>query len=183
MSLLETRIQDGAGELDGFKELEARYRLPLRRFFARRLRNRPDPEDLVQEVFLRLVRQGNTNNIQFLDGYVFQVAANVLRDYARRWAVRAGEVDHAQLDEAELEGGFSPERVLLGKEALETLIAALQELPEKTAVIFSLYHFDSVPQVEIARRLHMSLSTVEKHMSRANAHLLERLGRADELKD
>jgi DNA-directed RNA polymerase specialized sigma24 family protein len=43
-------------------------------------------------------------------------------------------------------------------------------------VIFSLYHFDSVPQVEIARRLSMSLSTVEKHMSRANAHLLQRLG-------
>ena len=107
------------------------------------------------------------------------MAANVLRDYARRWAVRAGEADHAQLDEAELEGGFSPERVLLGKEALETLIAALQELPEKTAVIFSLYHFDSVPQVEIARRLGMSLSTVEKHMSRANAHLLERLERSE----
>ena len=183
MSLLETRIQTGAGDLEGFKGLEARYRLPLRRFFEKKLRNSPDPDDLVQEVFLRLVRQGNTDNIQFLDGYVFQVAANVLRDYARRWAVRAGEADHAQLDEAELEGGFSPERVLLGKEALETLIAALQELPEKTAVIFSLYHFDSVPQVEIARRLGMSLSTVEKHMSRANAYLLERLGRTDEFKD
>jgi len=52
-------------------------------------------------------------------------------------------------------------------------------LPEKTAVIFSLYHFESVPQVEIARRLGMSLSTVEKHMGRANAHLLERLGRTE----
>jgi RNA polymerase sigma factor (sigma-70 family) len=156
--------------------LAARYRLPLRRFFNRRLKNSPDPDDLVQEVFLRLVRQGSTNDIQSLDGYVFQVAANVLRDYARRWTVRAEEAQYAQLDDTELEGGFSPERVLLGKEALEALIAALQELPERTAVIFSLYHFDSVPQVEIARRLSMSLSTVEKHMSRANAHLLQRLG-------
>lgn len=165
-----------ATELSSFKELEARYRAPLRRFFERRMRNSPEPDDLVQEVFLRLVRQGDISDIQFLDGYVFQVAANVLRDYARRWTVRAGEADYAQLDETALEGGFSPERVLLGEEALETLIKALQDLPQKTAVIFSLYHFDSVPQVQIARRLGMSLSTVEKHMSRANAHLLERLG-------
>jgi len=69
-------------------------------------------------------------------------------------------------------------RVLLGKEALETLIAALHELPTKTAAISSLYHFDSVPQVEIARRLAMPISTVEKHLSRANVYLLERLGGA-----
>ncbi len=168
-----------ACELPSFKQLEARYRLPLRRFFERRLRSRPDPDDLVQEVFLRLLRQSARTDIQFLDGYVFQVAANVLRDHARRWAVRADEAQYAQLDEAEIEGGFSPERLLLGKEALERLIAALQELPEKTAVIFSLYHFDSVPQVEIARRLGMPISTVEKHMSRANAHLLARLGRPE----
>lgn len=159
--------------------MEARYRLPLRRFFERRLRNKPDPDDLVQEVFLRLIRRGATDGIQSLDGYVFQVAANVLRDYARRWSIRSEEVDSVQLDEIEIEGGFSPERVLLGREAIESLIAALQELPEKTVVIFSLYHFDSISQVEIAKRFGMSLSTVEKHMSRANAHILERLRRAD----
>jgi RNA polymerase sigma factor (sigma-70 family) len=168
-------MQTAPRELADFRALEARYRLPLRRFFQRRLRNSPDPDDLVQEVFLRLVRQGDPGKIRFLDGYVFQVAANVLRDHARRWSVRADEADYAQLEDAEVEGGFSPERVLLGKEAIETLISALQELPEKTAAIFALYHFDSVPQVEIARRFGMSLSTVEKHMNRANAHLLERV--------
>jgi len=160
----------------GLDQLAARYRLPLRRFFERRLRHRPDPDDLVQEVFVRLVRQGNMNAVQHLDGYVFQVAANVLRDHARRWSIRAEEAHHAQIEDVEPEGGFSPERVLLGQEALERLIAALQELPEKTQVIFARYHFDSVSQVDIARRLKISISTVEKHMSRANAHLLARLG-------
>ena len=177
----ETKINRVETEGSGFKALEARYRLPLRRFFERRLRNKPDPDDLVQEVFLRMVRRGATDNIQSLDRYVFQIAANVLRDYARRWAIRSEEVDHAQLDDLEVEGGFSPERVLLGREAIASLIAALQELPEKTIVIFSLYHFDSISQVEIAKRFGMSVSTVEKHMSRANAHLLERLRRADEV--
>jgi RNA polymerase sigma-70 factor (ECF subfamily) len=144
----------------------------LRRFFERRLKAGADPDDLVQEVFVRLARQGHAETIQHLDGYVFQVAANVLRDYLRRCAVRAHELNHVQLADQELEGGFSPERVLLGQEAVEHLIAALHQLPEKTQAIFALYHFESVPQVEIAQRLHMPLSTVEKHMARANAHLL-----------
>lgn len=157
------------------EQLAARYRVPLRRFFERRMKASPDPEDLVQEVFVRLIRQGNVKDIHHLDGYVFQVAANVLRDYARRWAVREEEVRHARIDEDSLEGGFSPERVLLGQEAIERVIAALHELPEKTQVIFALYHFESVPQVEIARKLNMSISTVEKHMGRANLHLLTQL--------
>ena len=174
-----TRLPILAQSSDGLQELASRYGGPLRRFFERRMKNKPDPDDLVQEVFVRLIRQGNIGAIEHLDGYVFQVAANVLKDHARRWAVRTEEVHHSPLDEDTLEGGFSPERVLLGAEALEGLIAALYDLPEKTRIIFTLYHFESVPQVEIARRLGMSLSTLEKHMSRANLHLLKQLGRLD----
>jgi RNA polymerase sigma-70 factor (ECF subfamily) len=65
----------------------------------------------------------------------------------------------------------------LGREAVERLIAALHELPETTRIVFTQYHFDNVPQVEVARRMGLSLSTVEKHMARANAHLLKRLRR------
>lgn len=160
-------------ELD---QLVARYRAPLRRFFERRLRCSPDPDDLVQEVFVRLLRQGNIQGIGHLDGYVFQVAANVLRDHARRSLVRVEELRHAQLEDHDIAGGFSPERLLLGREALEQLIEALHELPETTRIIFSLYHFESVAQVDIARQLGMPLSTLEKHMSRANLHLLGRMG-------
>lgn len=125
---------------------------------------------------MRLVRQGNMDAVQHLDGYVFQVAANVLRDHSRRWSIRTEEAHYAQIEDVDPEGGFSPERVVLGQEALQRLIDALQELPEKTQVIFSLYHFESVPQVDVARRLKMSISTIEKHMNRANAYLLARLG-------
>ena len=163
----------------GVEQLSARYRLPLRRFFERRLRASADAEDLVQEVFVRLIRQGRTHEIHHLDGYVFQVAANVLRDHARRWSIREQEAHPAELEDEILEGGFSPERVILGQEAIEILIRALHELPAKTQAIFALYHFEAVSQVDIARRLNMSISTVEKHMSRANLHLLTRLGGAE----
>jgi RNA polymerase sigma factor (sigma-70 family) len=148
----------------------------LRRFFERRLKARPDPEDLVQEVFIRLIRQEHIDDVGNLDGYVFQVAANVLRDHARRWSIREQEANAVSLDNDVLEGGFNPERVLLGQESVERLIGALHELPPKTRAIFSLYHFEGVAQVDIARKLNMPISTVEKHMGRANRHLLAHLG-------
>ena len=162
-----------------FERLSTRYRIPLRRFFERRLRASPDPEDLVQEVFIRLIRQEHIGDVQNLDGYVFQIAANVLRDYARRWSVRENEANPVALDDDVLEGGFTPERVLLGRESLEQLISALHDLPTMTQAIFTLYHFEGVAQVDIARKLKMSISTVEKHMGRANRHLLTHLDRTE----
>ena len=159
-----------------FERLSTRYRIPLRRFFERRLKKSPDPEDLVQEVFIRLIRQEHIDDVRNMDGYVFQVAANVLRDHARRWKVREQEANAVSLDSDLIEGGFNPERVLLGQESLERLIGALHELPPMTQAIFALYHFEGVAQIDIARRLNMSTSTVEKHMGRANRYLLAQLG-------
>src|SRR5262249_36120727 len=129
-------------DLTALERLSARYRSPLRRFFERRLVKSPDPEDLVQEVFIRLIRQEHIGDVHNLDGYVFQVAANVLRDYAKRWSVRKEEAHHVALDSDTLEGGFTPERVLCGQQSLERLIRALYELPPKTQAIFTLYHFE-----------------------------------------
>jgi RNA polymerase sigma-70 factor (ECF subfamily) len=154
--------------------LAEEYRMPLLRFFQRRLRAASDAEDLVQDVFVRLARHEDLASVDHLHGYIFQIAANVLRDRVRRGTVRAEPAlpdDYQPVDEA----GFSPERVLLGKESAERLISALYELPEKCRMVFSQYHFDGVAQVEIARRLNLSLSTVEKQMQRANAHLLRRM--------
>lgn len=148
----------------------------MRRFFERRLKARPDPEDLVQEVFIRLIRQEHIDDVRNLDGYVFQVAANVLRDHARRWSIREQEASAIPIDNDVHEGGFNPERVLLGQESVERLIGALHELPAKTQAIFALYHFEGVAQVDIARKLNMPISTVEKHMGRANRHLLAHWG-------
>ncbi len=157
--------------------VESQMSGPLRRFFQRRVRASADVDDLLQDVFVRLARQDLTA-VDNLQGYVFQIAANVLRDRARRDAVRqiVSQDDGGDWPD---DKGFSPERLLLGKDMLEHLIVALTALPARTQVVFSQYHFDGVPQVQIAERLGVSLSTVEKEMARANVSLLTVL-RADQ---
>ena len=163
-----------AAQNSRLEEVVANFRGPLLRFFQRRVRGGQEADDLTQEVFGRLIRQ-DLGGIDNMNGYIFQVAANVLRDQARRASVRNGVFTGSTEVDIEDETGFSPERVLQSKEALQAMVSALYELPVPVRAVFSQYHFDGIAQVEIARRMSLSLSTVEKHMARANTHLLRRL--------
>jgi RNA polymerase sigma factor (sigma-70 family) len=174
-----TKEQSGAPQTDETAALladwHARYRTPLMRFFSRRTRADVDREDLTQEVFARLARHGDLKSVERVEPYLFQTAASVLTDFLRRRRVRSGEAHVPLSDELADATDLSPERVLLGKRAVEHLARALGELPERTQTIFALYHLEDVPHREIARRLGVSVSTVEKEMARANHHLLKRL--------
>ncbi|MEQ1863613.1 MAG: sigma-70 family RNA polymerase sigma factor [Micropepsaceae bacterium] len=112
-------------------EWHARYRMPLLRFFARRTRADIDREDLTQEVFARLARHGNLKSVERVEAYLFQTAASVLTDFLRRRRVRFGTA-HVPLDEDVAPGtDLTPERVLLGKQAVEELARALRTFRAK----------------------------------------------------
>lgn len=148
----------------------------LLRYFKRRVSPPEQAEDLVQEVFVRLARRAHLETIDRAEHYLFRVAASVVADHFRKQAsISAPLIPYD--DSRHGQAGFTPERVLSGRQALDQLIDALGELPERTRRIFVLYHLEQMKQKDIAVRLRMPLSTLEKHMARANRYLLKRLGR------
>jgi RNA polymerase sigma-70 factor (ECF subfamily) len=150
------------------------YTGALRRFFERRILEHADVDDLIQEVFLRLTRRG-VDDVAYLPGYLFETAANVLRDRLRH-RIRRRSDQHGELDEAqEHDAAFTPERVLLGREAIKRLVVALNGLPDRTRAIFILRRYDGHSYQDIARRLGISVSSVEKHMAKAVPYLAARM--------
>jgi RNA polymerase sigma-70 factor (ECF subfamily) len=153
---------------------------PLRRslsaYFRRRIREPGEVEDLVQEVFARIVARDNTKPVENLTGYIFQIASSVLMDRARRRRSRRADA-HLHF-EPDLHGGadFDPERILSGREDLTRVMAALLSLPELTRTIFVLHRLEGRKQREIALQLGISIKSVEKHMVRAGRHLIRSLG-------
>jgi RNA polymerase sigma factor (sigma-70 family) len=148
---------------------------PVRRwltgFFRRRVRDDSEVEDLVQDVFIRIVARDSTTPVDNLGGYVRQTATNVLTDRARRRITRHADL-HVGLDtDRHGEGGFDPERILTGKEDLHAATAALLSLPERTRVVFILRRLEGCRLGDIARQLGISVSAVEKHMVKAINHL------------
>ncbi|MES1199972.1 MAG: sigma-70 family RNA polymerase sigma factor [Pseudomonadota bacterium] len=159
--------------------LEQRFRSPLLAYFRRRVNVAEDAEDLVQEAFLRLAKPGRLEDIDNVDAYVFQVAANLVRERVRKRAVR-GSDSEIEIDEKFSDPQvFSPARILEGKETVARVMAALRELPERTRTIFVLQRFEGLTYHEVADRLGLSTSAIEKNMSRAISHLSKRMSDND----
>lgn len=157
--------------------MSARFRLPLRRFFGRYGIPRDDIEDMVQEVFLRMAGRPGIESMERLGGYLFTTAANLLRDRHRRREAQTREAHEPFYDGVHgiAPDAYTPDHTVLGTQIVDQLLQSLLELPERTQVIFSLCHFEELSHAEIGRRLGIAVSTIEKHIGRANAHLLEAL--------
>lgn len=170
----------GADCAEQWNNLSLRFRMPLRGFFSKRVRDAAEVEDLTQEVFLHLIRRARGEPIEHVEQYVFQVAANALRDWRRRREVRdqdAHESFDAEIHQPATD--ISPERVLLGREAIERVTAVLRGLPERTRDVFVLRVLEQRKYAEIAAMVGISVRAAEKHMAKA----LARLGGAMEWED
>jgi RNA polymerase sigma factor (sigma-70 family) len=157
-------------------DLSVRFRPALMAFFLRRMHNFPEAEDLTQEVLLRVAQKSEVLDTGRPDAYVFQIAANLLRDRARRNNVRdaylrgAAIIDEARVEERD------PDRVLQGKQALATVVQALHDMPERTRTIFILFRLENIKQHQIADMLGVSVRTVEQHVVRASLFLRQKFG-------
>ncbi len=147
-------------------------RNPLMRYFARSVRDPSEVEDLVQEVFARVLRRGTLESYDRFSGYVFQAANNVLKDRHRRRSARRQDL-HVEFEpDIHASRVPSPEDELLAREALAATSVALSQLPEMVQAVFVLRRLEGMSFAEITARLGISLSTAEKHMVRAARHLI-----------
>jgi RNA polymerase sigma-70 factor (ECF subfamily) len=170
-SVEQKHLETGSVSVD---ELSRRYHAVLMRYFQRRAIQRADAEDLVQEVFFRLTRQPNLDDVGSVESYLFVTAANVARDMFRRERVRFGNPASSFVESVQITESFAPERELAGRQELEFVLAALNEMPERMRTIFILARLEDMPRAEIAARLGVSKSTVEQSITRATACLADR---------
>jgi len=148
----------------------------IRRLLARRLRSIEDGQDASQELFLRLWRQEREGHLRDdALAYMHSAAQSVAVDHVRRRQSRGGDRDvEIELDELEQPDAPTDEK-LHWREGIETLVSGLQELPLVVQQVFILYHFEALSHIAIAKKLGISVRSVERHMSRAIGHCRERL--------
>jgi RNA polymerase sigma factor (sigma-70 family) len=152
----------------------------LARWFARRVRDQAEVEDMVQDVFARIAARNSTEPVEHLGGYVLKTAWTVMADRGRRRVSHMTALHIPLNDEMHGDEEIDPERVLVGREDLRAATAALLSLPERTRTVFILRRLEGWRHKEIAARLGISVSAVEKHMVRAIQHLAAEMeGRRD----
>ncbi len=156
-----------------------KYRGSLLRYLQKLVASPEDAAELVQESYFRLLRQGNTIQLEAMArAYLFQTATNLARDHLRRRITRHAD-QHVALDETEIDERLrDPEHEVVWRQAVLAIETGIQELPEITRHVFVLSRFRHLSYPEIALRLGISMRTVQRRMAEAIAHLSRRVGGA-----
>ena len=164
----------GEDEASRWENLMRRFDRPLRGYFASRIRNPSDIDDLVQEVFVQLLRRASGGPIEHVQQYLFQVASSVLCDQGRYMKSRRFDAHESYEEDVHaVATEISLERIVIGEETLRRMNEALQQLPERTRDIFFLRAIQQRKHEEVAVLLGISTRIVHKHMARALTHLHE----------
>lgn len=132
----------------------------------RHLTKRADADDLLQTALLHLLERGQ-GDVANTEAYILRAARNLAIDRFRR-EQRSNLVS---LLPEHIENVAShaplPDAVMLGREQLVQLGHAFQELDARTAGIFVLHRINNLSYRAIAKRYDVSVSTVEKSISKA----------------
>jgi RNA polymerase sigma factor (sigma-70 family) len=159
--------------------------LPIEREVRSWLRTRtrslsaPDIDDVIQEAYARLWT-AEFAAITNPRAYFYQVARNLVHQRLRRARVvpmeLMGEIDELGVisDEPGAERGLS------ARQELDRLISVVSRLPTQCRRAFELRKFDGLSQREVAQRMGVSEGTVEKHLAKALAFVLQETARPQE---
>nr|WP_230383232.1 RNA polymerase sigma factor [Paracoccus shanxieyensis] len=160
----------------GMDRLYRGHRGDVRLYLARILRDADLAEDLTQDAFLRCFATvqagGNPENLR---SYLYRVARNVAVDHLRLQKRRRTDTTGSQTIAAIADPRPGPERVLIDRERLRIFAQALAALPNKTRRIFILHRIDGLTYRDVADRMDLSESSVQKHLARALFEVLQRL--------
>ncbi len=138
----------------------------LLRMLVARLGSVDDANDAMQDVWLKLVGM-SPEPIASPAGYLFRMAHNVALD--RRRTALSRSAREAQWLEAQPTAQERPdaEAVLLARERLQHVEAALAALPDQVGQAFRMFRLEGLAQKAIAQSMDLSLSQVEKLLQRA----------------
>ncbi|WP_255326601.1 RNA polymerase sigma factor [Sphingobium sp. EM0848] len=146
----------------------------LRTWLNRRSPDGLDPDDIIQEAYAVIADLDTVESIRSPRAYLFQVARSVIVRHVRRSRVVSLHAvdDLAQLNHAD--DAPTPEQVAFDRDELRRLAHAIAAMPIRTREAFILRRVHSLSQREIAEKMALSESTVEKHISRGIRFLIER---------
>ncbi|MEM7100680.1 MAG: RNA polymerase sigma factor [Pseudomonadota bacterium] len=136
----------------------------------------PDPEDMAQQAFEKLLRRDSVQDIKNLRAFLWSTARNLTISSLRRDKTHAAydfEVECLYFAEPGVEKG--PERVVEVEQQLSIISEVLSAMPEPLRETFVMHKVDGIGRPEIARRLNMSRSAIAKRLAKAAAIIDEAL--------
>ena len=138
---------------------------------AKRTGGGADAEDLLHSAYVRLEQYSATNAVANPAAFLVRTAVNIGIDNYRHDRRIYGEA-RAPVPDRE-DTAARADEVVAAKELLSRVVSGINRLPDRTREIFLMHRIDKLEYTEIARRLGISESAIEKQMAKAMVMLAD----------
>ena len=163
MSNEELMIRYQKGDAQAFDELFERIHQRIYGYVSRRLSNKSDLEDVIQNIFIKFHATKERYDSSYpLDAWIFTICRSVLFDHLRK----VSKISYEEFIE------FSQEVSTEGPD----VEVAIAKLPEQSQQIIKFKYLDELSFEEIAERINKSPANVRQIMSRAMRFLRKENG-------
>ncbi len=150
---------------------EKHYRA-LHRYLVRRLPRKQDANDLIQEVFLRVLRLDRSEMVRKPQAYVYGIASHVVHEHRmREHGDRVTYDSHAVEQMAEHPAELSPDELADRLGLQREFARALARLSPTHQAVLLLHKRDGLSREEVAVALNLSAHTVKKYVCQALAQV------------
>lgn len=132
----------------------------------------PDPEDVAQQSFQKLIERGDLESIRNLKGFLWRIARNLVLGEKRSQEVRLRyDYEVEQLFFPLGHDESDPQRVLMVREQLKSINDVMRNMPEKRRRAVILHRVEGLSVTDVGRRLGISRQNAAKHLANGIADL------------
>ena len=143
------------------------HRPALRAWLLARFPTLPDVDDIVQESCARVLQAREATVVRSTRALLFVTARNLALDGVRRQRIAAFEPITEDADSSVFEDSHDVVAAVSKQQELELLTLAIQSLPARSRQVLTLRTAYGFTPAQIAAKLGVSLSTVEKEMAKS----------------
>lgn len=176
----DTRLVEGLkkGSDEAFRELLDRYEAKIFNTVLRIVKDHSHAEDVVQEVFLKTLRNIGSFNFQAgLYTWIYRIAVNAALDTLKKTqrmkplSIHGSEDQTFEIPSEADDPSHAPEQA----EMARILAGAIDTLPDKYRTILILREYEGLSYEEISQTLECSKGTVESRLFRARERLRKKM--------
>lgn len=171
-AIIERFLRGGSAAEQAFSLLVAKYGETLYAQIRRITRNHEQTNDVLQNVLIKVYQNlGSFKQDSALYTWMYRIARNETLNFLEKENRRTGvDMDDPML---EIVAGHSSLDDLSGERISELLQNAIDNLPEKQAMVFQLKYFDDLKYSEISKKLNTSEGALKASFHHAKQKIQE----------
>tara|TARA_R110000850_G_scaffold36032_27_gene95659 strand:+ start:5342 stop:6013 length:672 start_codon:yes stop_codon:yes gene_type:complete len=147
----------------------------IRQYASSFFKNSHDVDDLVQEVYVKIAERGGLGDVRAPRAFLCKVARNLALNEKNRSGTRLSDQFEAMIDDQNVPTTINLDDQIEQQQRFTHFCEAINQLPSQCRRVFIMKKIEGLANADIAQKLSISVSTVDKHLAKGMIECKEAL--------